>query len=295
MSVRPHRGDLRDFEYGVVPGRPLEVHRCVACDTEFLFPRPVSADLVDFYPSDYHAFNDDHGRVAASLVRLRAKRRARSYEQMLGGRSGRLFDVGTGDCRHFDELREELDLECAGVELQPEVAAAGRARGYDVVDGTLEEMDLTGHEGRYDLVSMNHVLEHVIEPAVVVERARRLLRPGGHLLGQLPTNTSWEAKAFGRRWGGYHFPRHLQMFSRAGLEQLLEREGFTDVRLRTAPHIQTAISLQNTVNSWGWDPPKRFGKVPGYGALLGLVAPFELAAYAADRGGIIDFHAVAPG
>ncbi|MBV9952180.1 MAG: class I SAM-dependent methyltransferase [Acidimicrobiia bacterium] len=285
---------MRDFEYGVEPGSTLDVRRCVACDTEFLFPRPDAADLVDFYPSDYHAFNDDHGRLATRLVHLRAKRRAHQYEELLGGRKGSLFDVGTGDCRHFDELREELDLHCAGVELQPEVAAAGRARGYDVTVGTLEEMDLTGHEGRYDIVSMNHVLEHVIEPDVVVDRARRLLRPGGHLLGQLPTNSSWEAKAFGRRWGGYHYPRHLQMFSRAGLERLLRHGGFTDVQLHTAPHIQTAISLQNTLNAWGWDPPKRYGKVPGYGALLGVVAPFELVAYAADRGGIIDFHAVAP-
>jgi SAM-dependent methyltransferase len=286
---------MRDFEYGVEPGRTLDVRQCVACETEFLFPRPDAADLVDFYPPDYHAFNDDHGRLATRLVHLRAKRRARQYEELLGGRKGSLFDVGTGDCRHFDELREELDLHCAGVELQPEVAAAGRARGYDVSVGTLEEMDLTGHEGRYDIVSMNHVLEHVIEPDVVVDRARQLLRPGGHLLGQLPTNSSWEAKAFGRRWGGYHYPRHLQMFSRAGLERLLQNGGFAGVHLRTAPHIQTAISLQNTLNSWGWDPHKRYGKVPGYGALLGVVAPFELAAYAADRGGIIDFHAVAPG
>jgi SAM-dependent methyltransferase len=285
---------MQDFEYGVEPHKTLDVYRCVACDSEFLFPRPESADLVDFYPSDYHAFNDDHGKLASRLVRFRAKRRARSYEELLGGRTGRLFDVGTGDCRHFDELRAELDIECAGVELQPEIAAAGRARGYDVVVGTLEEMDLDGHAGRYDIVSMNHVLEHVVDPSVVVDKARQLLRPGGHLLGQLPTNTSWEARAFGRRWGGYHYPRHLQMFSRPGLEQLLHGGGFVDVQVRTAPHIQTAISMQNTINAWGWDPQKRYGKVPGYGALLGLVAPFELAAYAADRGGIIDFHAVAP-
>ena len=286
---------MRDFEYGVVPDEPLDVQQCVACDTEFLFPRPTAADLVDFYPSDYHAFNDDHGRVAGTLVRLRAKRRAHAYEQMLGGRKGRLFDVGTGDCRHFDELREELDIEYAGVELHPEVAAAGRARGYDVVVGTLEEMDLTGHEGRYDIVSMNHVLEHVRRagrgggagPAAAASRgpparpaADQQLVGGPGLrssLGRLPLPPAPADVLPGRARAA---PRTA---------------GFTDISLRTAPHIQTAISLQNTVNSWGWDPPKHFGKVRGYGALLGVVAPFELAAYAADRGGIIDFHAVAPG
>jgi SAM-dependent methyltransferase len=70
----------------------------------------------------------------------------------------------------------------------------------------LETMPLDGHESRYDIVSMNHVLEHVIDPGLVLERALRLLRPGGWLVGQLPARTSWEARLFGRYWGGYHFP-----------------------------------------------------------------------------------------
>jgi SAM-dependent methyltransferase len=94
--------------------------------------------------------------------------------------------VGAGDCRHFDVLRRYCDLECAGVEIQPAIAARGRARGYAIEDGMLETMPLDGHESRYDIVSMNHVLEHVIHPGLVLERALRLLRPGGWLVGQLP-------------------------------------------------------------------------------------------------------------
>ena len=133
--------------------------------------------------------------------------------------------MGTGDCRHFDELRRFLDLECAGIEIQPDIAAKGRARGYDVLEGTLESTDLSDHLGRYDVVSMNHVLEHVVSPRTMLERARDLLRPGGYLIGQLPTVSSWENKIFGRNWGGYHYPRHLQIPSKKGLGRPPRRGG----------------------------------------------------------------------
>lgn len=287
-----HRDDVRDLEYFIDPRPPMEVRRCEACESQFLSPRPGAETIVSYYPPSYHTYNEDHGRVAGALVGVRARVRARKYRRFLEhGTKGRLFDVGAGDCRHFDELRRTCDIECAGVELNPDVASKGRARGYDIVDGTLEEMDLDGHIGRYDFVSMNHVLEHVIDPALVLARAFQLLKPGGHLLGQLPTVDSWEARLFGRRWGGYHYPRHLQMFSRSGLRHALEAAGFTDVKIRSALHLQTALSAQNALLGRRWHPTMRFGKMPGYQGLLLVTAPFEVAAYTFDRGGIINLAA----
>lgn len=282
---------LHDREYFVEPDVPMRVEKCSACASEFLFPRPSARDLISFYPAEYHAYNADHGVVAQALVSLRARTRARQYRRLLGDGRARIFDVGAGDCRHFDELRKFCDLECAGVELNSQIAAEARTRGYAIVDGTLEELDLEPLAGRFDIVSMNHVLEHVTDPSLALQRAFLLLRPGGYLIGQLPTLSSWEARLFGDRWGGYHYPRHLQMFSRRGLQGLLEDCGFIEVRTRSAPHIQTALSVQNALVGAGWRPKMRFGKTPIYSALLLVVAPFEVVAYLADRGGIIDFVA----
>jgi SAM-dependent methyltransferase len=256
-----------------------------------LYPRPIESELPSFYPADYHAYNENHGRLAKLLVAIRARSRARTYGQLIAHSPGRIFDVGTGDCRHFDELRRYIDLECAGVEIQPDVAAVGRARGYDVIEGTLEAADLTGHIGKYDVVSMNHVLEHVVEPRIMLERARDLLRPGGYVIGQLPTVTSWELKLFRQNWGGYHYPRHLQIPSKSGLRQLLQVVGFAEIRIRSAPHIQTTISLQNTLVRAGWRPRMEYGKTPLYSTLLATALPFETVAWLCDEGGIINFQA----
>lgn len=290
--TRVYRTDVTDLEYFVRPPRHFVMQKCADCDSEFLVPRPLESELPPFYPSDYHAYNENHSGLARLLVHLRARSRARFYSRLIpGGQKGRIFDVGTGDCRHFDELRRFLDLECAGVEIQPDVAAKGRERGYDVIEGTLETADLTNHFGRYDIVSMNHVLEHVVEPHVMLERARDLLCPGGYLLGQLPTVTSWENRLFGHNWGGYHYPRHLQIPSKAGLFGLLEDVGFTSVKIRSAPHIQTTISLQNSLVRRGWHPQMHNGKTPAYGALLVASLPYELVAWACDEGGIVNFQA----
>jgi SAM-dependent methyltransferase len=288
-----HR-DVTDLEYFVAPPRHFVVHGCQACGSEFLSPRPTESELPSFYPPDYHAYNENHSGVARLLVEGRSRLRARSYGRLIGHGGGRIFDVGTGDCRHFDELRRHLDVECVGVEIQPEVAAKGRARGYEVIDGSLESADISSHAGRYDIVSMNHVLEHVVEPRATLLRSYELLRPGGHVVGQIPTVSSWEKQLFGRNWGGYHYPRHLQIPSRTGLTDLLTETGFGEIAIRSAPHIQTTISMQNTLVRRGWHPTMHYGKTPLYGALLVASLPYETVAWICDRGGIIDFCARRP-
>jgi SAM-dependent methyltransferase len=285
--------DPVDYEYRVVPARKFRYRRCDGCATEWLDPRPSADELVGFYPLDYHAYNDDHGAVAGALVWVRGQLRGRRYRALLAGDKGALFDVGAGDCRHFAELQRVADWSFAGVEIQPALAERGRAGGYDIETGTLELMDIARHRGKYDVVSMNHVLEHVLQPGEVVARAFALLRPGGHLIGQLPTNSAWEA-GFGGTWAGYHYPRHLQVFSRRGLQALIEGAGFQGVKISSAPHCQTAISMQNDLLSRGVSLPLKHGRTPVYGALLLASLPFELAAWACNRSGTVDFLAQKP-
>jgi SAM-dependent methyltransferase len=283
-----------DYEYGVIPSIEYKYLRCDLCATEWLDPRPASSDLNDFYPEQYHAHNDDHGLIAKFLVQARAWVRGRHYKALLGDKSeGKLFDVGTGDCRHFDELRRFANWTFAGVEIQPAVAAEARRQGYDVETGTLEDISLERHAGEYDVVSMNHVLEHVCEPDEVLARCLALLKPGGILIGQLPTNSSWES-SFGKAWAGYHYPRHLQVFSREGLAKLLASQGFSMIKLSSALHCQTAISMQNKLCSMGVNLRLSHGRSKIYSLLLLMSLPFELMAKLMDRSGTIDFLATKP-
>ncbi len=243
----------------IPPG--FAIQKCDSCHSEFLDPRPTESELPPFYPSDYHAYNENHGGVARLLVEPRARSRARFYGRLIRDRPGRLFDVGTGDCRHFDELRRFLDLECAGIEIQPEVAAKGRARGYDVLEGTAR--------GRRPDRSRREIRRRLHEPRprarghprTMLERACDLLRPGGYVIGQLPTVTSWENKLFGRNWGGYHYPRHLQIPSKVGLAGLLEDVGLADVKHPIgAPHPNHHLVAEHAWSAGVGDPACTTGR-----------------------------------
>lgn len=283
-----------DYEYGVVPQRPFRFLACAACGTEWLDPRPTPDELVRFYPPGYHAYNDDHGALATALVALRARLRARQYRALLPPSGGWLFDVGAGDCRHFSELSRLAGFSFAGVEINAAMAERAREQGYDVESGTLEAMDLARHLNRYHIVSMNHVLEHVLDPREVVRRTFAMLAPGGHVIGQLPTRSSWEPRAFGPAWAGYHFPRHLQIFSRPALTRLLEEAGFVDVRLKSTPHVQTALSTQNWLVRRGLRSRLQYGRARYFGLLLLLSLPIEMVAALCNQSGVIDFQARRP-
>ena len=287
------RNDIEDFEYGVKPDIHYALHHCASCDSGFLWPRPEGEVIGSFYPDDYHAYHPDHGAVASLLVALRSKGRA-DYYNRLAPNGGRLFDVGAGDCRHFDALKPHSRLTFSGVDLKPEMVDKARARGYDVALGMLETMDIGPHVGQYDIVSMNHVIEHVLDPDVLLKRSLDLLKPGGYVVGQLPTSSCWELQIFGRYWGGHHYPRHLQAISRAGLAGALTRAGFIDVKVMSVPHIQTALSLQNWLIGHGWKPRMKFGKTPIYSLLILAALPFEAVAYLAGRCGIVNFQARRP-
>ena len=123
----------------------------------------------------------------------------------------------------------------------------------------------------------------------VGRRSRQVL----NALFILPVST-WEHRAFRGTWAGYHYPRHLQLFSRAGLTRLLADSGFVDVQLRSTPHAQTALSVQNWIVSRGWRPRLRFGRAPFFGPLLLLSLPIEVGAFLLDRSGVIDFSARRP-
>ena len=84
------------------------------------------------------------------------------------------------------------------------------------------------------LVSMNHVIEHLPDSFSVLTAIRERLVSDGIFEGQTPAAQSLEQRVFGRRWSGYHAPRHTVIFSRGGLKRLLERAGFADVQIPAA-------------------------------------------------------------
>jgi 2-polyprenyl-3-methyl-5-hydroxy-6-metoxy-1,4-benzoquinol methylase len=130
--------------------------------------------------------------------------------------------------------------EVVGVELDGALAAQARAKGFDVVAGDVEHLDL----GRtFDVVFAGEVIEHLSCAGAFLERARRHLEPGGILV--LTTPNAFAVSNFVYRIGGRARVNagHTCWYDETTISQLLTRHGYevveTDyVRHRTPGRVR---------------------------------------------------------
>jgi SAM-dependent methyltransferase len=101
----------------------------------------------------------------------------------LPSRPARIAELGCGS----GGLLEALGRlgPAVGVESDPLLRAAARARGLDVRPGALPD-DIPLAPGECDAVCLFDVLEHVADEAAALRASARLLRPGGRLFVTVP-------------------------------------------------------------------------------------------------------------
>lgn len=284
----PGAGGIRVFEgtdlLAGVPGR-WEVVRCTRCGLLATRPQPSTlTEVAALYPRSYPTYHrpPDVGaparltgglragvraallarrgypihplprgvfRIAAALTGPLVATRMRRFPQFVPG--GLVIDVGCGPGHELAELRDR-GWRVAGVELDRETArrAAAELR-IDVHPGTLEDARLP--DACADVVILRHVLEHLPDPAATLAEIRRVLRPRGRLLVELPNAGGWEARAFGPWWRGWELPRHLYHFTPRTVRALLHRSGFQDVTVRQVPSARTILaSLRLALETPRW-------------------------------------------
>ena len=65
------------------------------------------------------------------------------------------------------------------------------------------------------MIHSSHLIEHVESPSAYLRKTWDLLAPGGLSVFITPNTATWEARAFGRHWGGLHAPRHWALLDEA--------------------------------------------------------------------------------
>lgn len=71
-----------------------------------------------------------------------------------------------------------------GIELVREVAAYGRRKGRNIIQGDIRRLDV--EESAFDLIYTRHCLEHLDDPLAILTKINTMLAPGGHLLAIVP-------------------------------------------------------------------------------------------------------------
>jgi len=139
----------------------------------------------------------------------------------------RVLEVGVGSGSLLVALRD-AGFDAQGCDLSPRVAEYVRTTlGMPMTVGPVESVETTS---KFDVVVMNHVVEHTSEPVKMLESVRRLARPGALFHVAVPNIACWEAHLPG--WTSYE-PYHLVYFTPRTLSAVAERAGLRPLETAT--------------------------------------------------------------
>jgi len=172
-----------------------------------------------------------------------AENNPHAYAIELVGGGRRVLEVGCS-VGHVSEHLLAADNTVVGVEIDAESAIEARAvlDTVHVVDLDTTPLTTVEHD-EFDVIVLGDVLEHLRDPDPVLADLVTLLAPDGSLVISVPNLAHVDVRLMlleGRveyQHDGLLDRTHLRWFTKAGLRDLLERQGFvaTEVRRVVCP------------------------------------------------------------
>jgi 2-polyprenyl-3-methyl-5-hydroxy-6-metoxy-1,4-benzoquinol methylase len=98
-----------------------------------------------------------------------------------------ILEIGCGDGSTGAYARQQGKCGLyVGVELMPGAAGVAKAAIDRVYNANIESFDIPESPGSFDVLIAGEVLEHLVDPWVVLKRLRHFLRPGALAMASSP-------------------------------------------------------------------------------------------------------------
>lgn len=231
-------------------GKPLRNVLCRECGLVWVDPRPTDEQLQQFYAEDYRS-NYKGAAEPKKKHCYREMQRANARVERLGQvyqPGDRLLDVGAG-AGFFAFVLRASHVNYHGIEPNQGYAGFARERlGLDGVEvGFLNDVQ---DFGAYDIITINHVFEHLPNPNESLAHMHKLLREGGHLILEVPNSEA-----------DYHSPHkvfhvgHLYWYNPETLRALAAKHGFVveDLKLVSGTkHVNVILRKDATAADVEW-------------------------------------------
>ncbi len=199
--------------------------RCADCGLIYQNPRPDEKEILRYYPDEYDPYQTEFERLSwLQKLSIRYGMQVKLRQVMRFLKQGRLLDIGCSTGEFIAETNARVGWSAEGLEPSVYAAEIALSRGLKVTVGTLG--DDTYPPACFDAVTMWDVLEHIHHPERLLPAVARILRPGGVLVMRFPNGGSLDRRIFGKYWIGYDAPRHLFVYDRKAIAELLGKAGF---------------------------------------------------------------------
>lgn len=190
---------------------------CRCCGLVYQSPRMDESELEQFYEREYRIQRQESENPIEKDIQMQDAR-ARAVLGMAQPHLPaviRHLDVGSSSGALLQRFQEQYGCASVGIEPGDAYRRFSQSQGLQIYPSldTLAGAD----EDSFDLISMMHVLEHVVDPVQTLRSLRESsMLPGGYILLEVPNLIEHESLELS----------HLYAFTRSTLKAIVQQAGF---------------------------------------------------------------------
>lgn len=214
----------------------IEWLRCAACGHVFTSGYFSDAALKIIFG------NTNEHQIVGYDIESQRYVSARMIEKILPYKQhGDWLDIGFGNASLLFTAAE-YGFTAVGIDLRPDNVQALSNLGFEAYCMDIQAFD---HYGRFDVISMADVLEHMPFPTESLNAVRKLLKENGVLFLSMPNSDSMLWQMLNQNdanpyWGELE---HYHNFSRTRLYRLLEECGFKPLRYGVSERYRACMEV----------------------------------------------------
>lgn len=203
--------------------------KCNNCQLVYQNPRIAVDQIKEFYDGEYiaHRKKTNWG-ILTPLYEWAMNKHDREKEKIVRkyvvlNPESEVMDVGCAVGTFLLHLNKKFHCKISGVDFKEGLSYPGFEK-IEFYEGLFYEQKLD--DGRFDLVTMWHFLEHDYDPNRTLKTAGRVLKKGGKLIIEVPRLDSFTFRLFGRKWPGVQAPQHTVLYDKKRFIEMIEKNGF---------------------------------------------------------------------
>jgi len=166
-----------------------------------------------------------------------------------------VLEIGCNTGEFCYLLKNKYNLKPEGIDINVEAIKIAKKKYKDI---NFKVENFFNHDGKYDIIYMQHVIEHIENPEKAFLKLKQLLNPEGKLIISCPNKWAYPTKLvcwIMKKKFSYD-PTHVFEFNPKELSQMIEETGFNKLKVETKPFYRIPIiyrisrKIQSTIPNY---------------------------------------------
>lgn len=168
---------------------------------------------------------------------------AENYFRTENFQNKKILDIGSGLCVFLYRMKG-YGWDCTA--LDPDVRAANHAKINVGIKSVVGDFMIISHMEKYDLITLNKVLEHVEYPVEMLAKTKSYLNNNGIVYIELPDGEMAETEGKDREEFTIDHPHNFSIISAA---KLIAKAGFTVLKMERLKEPSTKYTIRAFIRS----------------------------------------------